>query len=689
MHLRGALLSYGLRHVPERPVIPSERVFYIFMSTSPHALPSITELPNELTDTIDLVPPIGIARILREVDAQLFVGWRGMPGIYDKEILDKLGRAVTWITEILNFDGPRRIVLSGAGTSGRLAYFTARAYNGILAAHGHEPIFDYIMAGGDAALIAAQEGAEDSPQAGIRAIQERFHSMQRGLYIGITCGVSAPYVAGQVDWLREHTEFYTILMGFNPPERARRVAVEGWTKTVGQVVDEMATHPGHMLLLNPIIGPEAITGSTRMKGGSMTKILLDLLFCQALESSNLLPPDDLPSDMELDEEAEEEWEEDDLFEEDEEWEKEEEADFAALSETLVEGTQEELEAFPRPSIERFEDQVRSVYCEREEIGQLIEAGGTALRSGGHIYYLGSGSIGVLALVDASECPPTFGDTFDHVRGFVEGGWSMLLGPGGVSPKDLPHYRLDLSDYERDILPQLKPQDLVVGVGMNGFTAAVERLMFRSLQSGAKTAAICIRCPGLCPAERTPPADPFLDPPALRNFADERTERRIPLGHGWLRTVPEWTTLCVSPLSTGHFFGPHRLAEAELAAKLCFNALTTGAHILAGKIYKNRMIDLRISNNKLYYRTLSIIQVIAGCDEPTARLAMHQSIFAKDDLGDDEKNAPPSVCIPIATWKDRIVPRAILLASGRFNVETATDMLRKEPIVRRLVEQLNS
>jgi hypothetical protein len=245
------------------------------------------------------------------------------------------------------------------------------------------------------------------------------------------------------------------------------------------------------------------------------------------------------------------------------------------------------------------------------------------------------------------------------------------------------------DYEKDILPKLKPVDLVVGVGLNGFTSSVERLMLKSLQSGAQTAAILVRCPGLAPAERVPPTDPFVDPQPMRNFSDEESERRIPLGHGWLRSVPEWTTLCVSPLSTGHFFGPHRLAEAELAAKLCYNALTTGAHILAGKVYRNRMIDLRISNNKLYYRTLGIIQALTGADEATAKLAMHRSVFGKDNLNDEEIKAAPSVCIPLATWKDKTVPRAILMASGRYTFEAAVKELQQEPIVRRLIDRLKS
>ncbi len=664
-------------------------------STTTPAHLSITEIPNELTDGIDLASPLGIVRIFRQSDAQLFAGWRDFPGILDTEILRKMSRLVDWTLEILRTEGTRRIVLSGAGTSGRLAYFATRTYNGILQRHGLEPIFRYLIAGGDAALIAAQEGAEDSPQAGARELIDCLGDARRSLYIGITCGISAPYVAGQVDWLKDHPEHYAVLMGFNPPDRARRVPVEGWDKTVGDVVDDLLTRPEHMMLLNPIYGPEAITGSTRMKGGSMTKILFDLVFCHALEASGLIPSaaiEELEDDFLEDEENEEDWEDEPETDAELDWPEAAPGkgmSYNSVADALRDGEDEEADLFSRSAIERFEDQVRSVYSERDDLARLVEAGGNALRSGGHIYYIGSGPLGVLALVDASECPPTFGARFEDVRGFVEGGWNTILGPGSATPVDKPHYYNDLPDYERDVLPKLTVKDLVVGVGLNGFTANVERLMLKSLSSGAQTAAILVRCPGLTPAERTPASDPFLSAPALRNFSDTEAERRIPLGHGWLRMVPEWTTLCVSPLSTGHFFGPHRLAEAELAAKLCYNALTTGGHVLAGKVFGNRMIDLRISNNKLYYRTLGIIQALAGVDEATARLAMHKSVFAKDDLSDEELQAVPSVVIPLATWKDRVVPRAILLATGRFTIETATEELKQEPIVRKVIERLNA
>jgi len=429
------------------------------MADAPQAAPpSITELPNELTDGIDLASPLGIVRLLRQSDAQMFIGWREYPSLYDTEILRKLGLLTAWAAEVLSCEAPRRIVMSGAGTSGRLAYFVARTFNGLLQAAGQEPVFHYLIAGGNAALIAAQEGAEDNPHKGAAELEAAFEGAERGLYIGITCGVSAPYVAGQVDWLMERERFYTVLMGFNPPERARRVKVEGWDKTVGDVVDELLRRPARMMLLNPVYGPETITGSTRMKGGSMTKMLLEMVFRYALDIINLIPEEfdrkirGITDDMDFGDEEEEDeggprgklfsangggWDDEEEEEEEdggevESWQSAgEEGEIQPVTFGLADEEDDEL--FPVNIIEKYEDQVRAVYMERHDLARLIEAGGEALRNQGHIYYLGYGPLGVLALVDASESPPTFGARFEHLTGFVERGTNTNLGPGGDPP----------------------------------------------------------------------------------------------------------------------------------------------------------------------------------------------------------------------------------------------------------------
>lgn len=111
------------------------------------------------------------------------------------------------------------------------------------------------------------------------------------MYIGITCGLSAPFIGAQIDWIldqEQQEKFVSVLMGFNPISVARNVPVENWNKTVYQVVQRLhqasttgtknsrdsKKNLGNHFILNPVYGPEPISGSTRMKGGTITKVSL-------------------------------------------------------------------------------------------------------------------------------------------------------------------------------------------------------------------------------------------------------------------------------------------------------------------------------------------------------------------------------------------------------------------------------
>ncbi len=94
------------------------------------------------------------------------------------------------------------VVLSGCGTSGRLAFFIARKFNKLLHKMGRSSssssLFRYLNAGGDKSIIIPQEGKEDDAVTGANQLRSIAESYSRVLYIGITCGISAPYVLGQV-----------------------------------------------------------------------------------------------------------------------------------------------------------------------------------------------------------------------------------------------------------------------------------------------------------------------------------------------------------------------------------------------------------------------------------------------------------------------------------------------------------
>ncbi len=563
--------------------------------------PSITESPNELTSDIDVASPRGIVRLLHAADAQICGGYRGYPAICDDEVTAKIVRVIRWAAPLMGREDAA-IIISGAGTSGRLAMFAARTFNRFLTRRKRRPNFRYLIAGGDLALIKAQEGAEDDPRQAWEDVRPLIKGKRRVLYVGITCALAAPYVASQLLGLLRRPGARCVLMGFNPKHCARNVEVENWDRTFADVVGVVSARPS-CVVLNPVVGPEAITGSTRMKGGSATKLLLETIF--ALAAS--------------------------------------EAHIAGGS-----GKCPSLPAAVRECIRAYDAARVAAYEQSAEIASLIELGGRGLRRGGHIYYVGSGSPGILGIVDASECPPTFGAGFEDVRGFVVGGWRTLLGPGHDLSAEGPWYRISLHDFLAEKVPQLTRRDLVVALPSVGGDARLGDALRRSRKAGAAVAAV-------------------------------ETQARVPGG--------------ISPdlrVRTAHLprsMLPGAQVFREYATKLVLNALTTGAHVLSGKVYRNRLADLRISNNKLYHRAIWIIRDIMGVSAATAKRCLLRSIHGVDRVSPALMRAKPSRHVEAATDAAKVVPRALIMAGSRATHADAEKILRKEPVVRAAIERL--
>jgi hypothetical protein len=96
----------------------------------------VTELANELTTNMDIVGAKGLVRLLRQTDTQVFAGWGALPGINDTPILSTLHALSQSLKPLFLFDAQRpkrvKVIMSGAGTSGRLSFFCARTLNKVL-----------------------------------------------------------------------------------------------------------------------------------------------------------------------------------------------------------------------------------------------------------------------------------------------------------------------------------------------------------------------------------------------------------------------------------------------------------------------------------------------------------------------------------------------------------------------------
>lgn len=201
-----------------------------------------TEKMNAKTKDIDLGTTMDMVTMMNREDA-------GVPAAVETQ-LPEIARAVDLLYEALTHGG--RMIYLGAGTSGRL---------GILDASECPPTFSTppelvqgYIAGGDVALRKAVEGCEDSAEQGIRTVEDA-QVTGRDAVIGITASGSAPFVLAAIQ------------------EAKRRGAVTiGVVTNAGTRLEELCD-----VCIAPVVGPEVITGSTRLKSGTAQKLVLNML----------------------------------------------------------------------------------------------------------------------------------------------------------------------------------------------------------------------------------------------------------------------------------------------------------------------------------------------------------------------------------------------------------------------------
>lgn len=223
--------------------------------------PRVTELPNELTADLDVAATIGAVRLLGASDAGLFTGWGGYPGISSDEMIASAASLVRGIyTALRHASG--RVVFSGCGTSGRLAHLIARGLNAWLD-RASLPLpgrFDYLIAGADKALLLPQEAVEDQHDSGQRDLEEwaRASGLDAApgapvVVIGISCGLSATYVASMLQAALARPGFMAVAVGFNSIDAVRDVRVDGWEGSFHGVLTVRALG-GERGALQPAIG---------------------------------------------------------------------------------------------------------------------------------------------------------------------------------------------------------------------------------------------------------------------------------------------------------------------------------------------------------------------------------------------------------------------------------------------------
>ena len=214
-----------------------------------------------------------------------------------------------------------------------------------------------------------------------------------------------------------------------------------------------------------------------------------------------------------------------------------------------------------------------------QIAQAVECIVAAFQQGGRLVYIGAGTSGRLGVLDASECPPTFGVSPEMVKGIIAGGERALRHPIEGAEDSKAQAVVDLQTI------QFSSKDVLVGIAASGRTPYVIGALEYAKGLGSVTVSIA--------------SNPNS---AMANIVDIAIDTVV---------GPEVLT------------GSSRL-KSGTAQKLVLNMLTTASMILMGKCYQNLMVDVQASNEKLKARAIRIVMQATDCDKALAEETLKQA-----------------------------------------------------------------
>eukprot|EP01084_Bolivina_argentea_P307162 530867_1 len=589
--------------------------------------PRVTELPNDMSGNIDICSPLEILHILRTCDSQIFSGWHEYSNIYD--FIPIINIIIHHLKDILSDTNSNKIILSGCGTSGRLGWIICRIFNEYLIKHNYTPCFDYCLSGYDKALLTSQELWEDDPKTGVKDLLQRTKGAKKVLLIGITCGLSAPYVGGQIEYAMKQNNYITVLMGFNPAHLSRNRPVEKWNgqtfRNICMNLNKISPKPNDIInynnklptqiLLNPIIGPEAITGSSRMKGGSITTILLNIIFIigfYQIENKNNI---NINNNKDLNQ---------------------------MIYDLLIE----------------FENIYRESYSYKHlnKLSNICKLSGNSLQNdnGRVIYYGGMKPTTLISFIDASEMEPTYGTPLQRYRSYFNGGWKFLKNKQGDLSYIDERFKIETKYLN---VSTLTTNDVVIFIGNVKFPNDLNR-------AKCKFARVLV--------------GEFED--IQEDFESVCMKLRLITGIRKMIEINCNKLLYVFDDLCNMF-----------SMKLLLNGISTAGHVLSGSVLNNRMINVRSSNDKLFYRSIGMIQEFGNVSFEIGKQCMLMSIYGENQYKEKENDLVSNHIIA-ATPVDRIVPVAILLAAQisqqikvKKTIKEIRNILNNEPSIRKVLK----
>lgn len=525
-----------------------------------------TEARNPKSDNFSEISVSEMITTLSEIELQMF-GDIGINGLYALE--DQIIVVIKRIKTFFEDDPNGKIILSGSGTSGRLCHVAS-----ILLEKVGITKFKSNVNGGLTAFFKSRAGVEDDYFRGISEIQDLSKQSNHYGLIGVSCGLSAPYIAGQLTEAARHFRGPVVALGFNDPKDARReVRVQG-SKSFSSVLQD-----NKIYTLAPDVGAEAIAGSVRLKCGTSTLIILYIL--------------------------------------------------GLLSEGSPSITDEDLRKTYRNTLDSIEQTLRKFYTKNsnkleEIVGMAVET----IKQDGACHFYGSGIAGLMSVIDSAECPPTFGASYDDFIGYCD--------PEVVCQ-------------DQHVLP-LGDMELVPRAG---------ELFCNNLKEiSSKDVVINICATESVPDVRLSLRDNATNQPYYYKANLEFVKNNDPLMEAFLHT---------------------------LQVKAALNTISTSTFSMTGKVYMNVMIDLRISNAKLFDRAISIISSLCMISSDEARQLLIQAIYGKYSSMNEENEIIKHV--EAASSRSQVVPLAILMNFvGKDHQEYIELRLGKKDSIKHIIQQ---
>ncbi|PAE25664.1 MULTISPECIES: N-acetylmuramic acid 6-phosphate etherase [Bacillaceae] len=205
----------------------------------------------------------------------------------------------------------------------------------------------------------------------------------------------------------------------------------------------------------------------------------------------------------------------------------------------------------------------------------------SFKKGGRLIYVGAGTSGRLGIIDASECPPTYGTDPEMVVGIIAGGKEAMTEAVEGAEDDSEQGRQDVADI------QLSDKDVLVGIAASGRTPYT----IGALQYGNEVGAVTVSVACTKDSE--------------------------------MGKISKYT---IAPITGPEVVTGSTRMKAGTAQKLVLNMLTTASMIKLGKVYGNLMVDVQMTNEKLFKRAENIVKMATGASDEEAREALKEQNY---------------------------------------------------------------